>query len=453
MLSNASFNALLKTLEEPPAHAIFILATTELHKFPATIVSRCQRFDFRRIDSSLVVERLTKLAEREGVSVEKSVLEAVARRAGGSMRDAESVLGQLFVLGSKIGWDEASMVMPHSNREDALALAELLLSGDARGGLALIHRLRDEGMELGQFTADFVEFMRELLLAKLGAVPPAESVAEMNDLAGRMDSGKLLRWIDRFNRRRYEQKGAEIPELPLELAIVETCTEGQETGDKRQGFGKKPDGQKVPESGSQEVREPVILRAERSVVEKAESSIDEEKKTELSPLSQKNKQKERSPAHPDHDQDAAVAESAVSEAKVEASGASSESASGGQEDAPAAEAKVEAVDSPVEGVVGVEDVRSRWNELIGSVKEENPSLPILLMVAKVVGVVGRTVRVGLEYPFHREKLASIKNRAVVEQALSVIFGKPLSIEVVSVEPEQDKALDAVLNTFGGRVVG
>jgi DNA polymerase-3 subunit gamma/tau len=161
MLTDPAFNALLKTLEEPPSHVIFVLATTEPHKIPATIVSRCQRFDFRRIPLSEIAGWLTHIAEQEGLKVEPAALEYIARQGSGSMRDAISLLDQLTAYGSDtITLAQVQVVLGIAASQSVAELADNLIDGDLARGLELIDRVVGEGTEPRQYTREFVEYLR-----------------------------------------------------------------------------------------------------------------------------------------------------------------------------------------------------------------------------------------------------------------------------------------------------
>lgn len=165
MLSTSAFNALLKTLEEPPSQVVFILATTELHKVPETIVSRCQRFDFRTIDREHLVKRLGYIAQEEGFEVEPEVLNLIAARSGGYLRDAESTLGQLLALGEqKIGLDQAWFVLPRGNFESVRLLIGDVYSGDAKSCVEHVLTLAEEGADMKVFLGDVIKALRELYL-------------------------------------------------------------------------------------------------------------------------------------------------------------------------------------------------------------------------------------------------------------------------------------------------
>ncbi len=227
MLSASAFSALLKMLEEPPAHVVFILATTEPHRVPETIVSRCQRFDFHRIAPTDIVHRLTTLVSQEKLRAETLVLERIARLAQGSLRDAEGMLGQLIGLGeSTLTHELADLVLPRSNVTTAFELIATILAKDAVKGIELVQRLVDDGMHLGHFLHECVETSRLLLLAKIGsteglaALAPAErKTAEQLTERGTTLDFRLM--LEAFLRREREERSVSIPQLPLELAIVE----------------------------------------------------------------------------------------------------------------------------------------------------------------------------------------------------------------------------------------
>ncbi|MDP3793646.1 MAG: DNA polymerase III subunit gamma/tau [Candidatus Uhrbacteria bacterium] len=209
MLSGASWNALLKTLEEPPAYAFFILATTEWHKVPATIVSRCQRFEFRRIADQALAARVNELAKFEGWKIADDVTDLIVSRSEGCVRDAETLLGQLGSLGeSTITMDLAGLVIPPSHLPLAEALMELWANRDHPAALAEAQRLFDEGIPLLPLFDDLLLIVRRQLVASgQSDVPTAKfSPAELNDLA------LLL-----FERRRDVKAGVD-PLFALQLA-------------------------------------------------------------------------------------------------------------------------------------------------------------------------------------------------------------------------------------------
>lgn len=229
MLTDPAFNALLKTLEEPPPHVIFVLATTEPHKIPATIVSRCQRFDFRRIPLLEISHWLAHIAEAEELKVEPAALEYIARQGSGSMRDAISLLDQLTAYGSDtITLTQVQTVLGAVASQVVIELADSLIDGDLARGLDVINRVVGDGTEPRQFTREFVEYLRGLLLLKMGdgssllrASVPDETLARMEEQVTRLSPRTLLRATRLFNAAALEMKAGFLPQLPLELAFVE----------------------------------------------------------------------------------------------------------------------------------------------------------------------------------------------------------------------------------------
>ncbi len=232
MLTDAAFNALLKTLEEPPPHVIFILVTTHPHKIPTTITSRCQRFDFKRIPLQAIVDRLAYIAGEEGVTVEPAALELIAHSSTGALRDAVSLLDQLTSYGDKITVDQVQMVLGTVPSEAANKLVACLADGDIAGGLDLINGTVGDGADPRQFGRAVVETLRGLLLVQQGAGTrllnaTSEQAAEMEDLAERIPAGRLLRALRLFTGAVTDVRGGlqVIPQLPLELALVESIVE------------------------------------------------------------------------------------------------------------------------------------------------------------------------------------------------------------------------------------
>ena len=227
MLSTAAFNALLKTLEEPPNHAIFVLATTEIHKVPATILSRCQRYTFNRHNVSDTVNHLRQIAITEGYHIEAGVAEAIARAATGSMRDALSIFDQLMSYGS----GQVSMAMVQgllgvTAAQEVITLAEALLNSDVAAALQVVARVASQGADMRQFSRDIVQHLRLVMLVKADpngtAIEAAESEADaVRDQARRAQMGSLVYWLRRMSELDYELRTSPYGQLPLELAVVE----------------------------------------------------------------------------------------------------------------------------------------------------------------------------------------------------------------------------------------
>lgn len=227
MLSTAAFNALLKTLEEPPAHAIFILATTEVHKIPATVLSRCQRHEFRRIPVIDIVAKLEELADKEQLQVSTEVLELIARQSTGSLRDAISLLDQLSSTGKTINLELAQNVLGTATSQAVFEVIDALLACDPGEGLDHIHQALDTGSDVRQFTRQIVDYLRSLLLIQIGEVNPSNETPEMEDQlkdhAKKINTPDLISVIRLFNQAANESRATWQPGLPLEVAFIEAC--------------------------------------------------------------------------------------------------------------------------------------------------------------------------------------------------------------------------------------
>jgi DNA polymerase-3 subunit gamma/tau len=229
MLSTAAFNALLKTLEEPPAHAIFVLATTEIHKIPATILSRCQRHEFRRIPVADIVFNLKKLAEGENIQIDESALTLIARQSAGGMRDAISLLDQLASTGQAVTSELAQAVLGAATDQIVLDLINAVQAKDSAIGLAHIHTALDSGSDPRQFARQIVDYLRQLLLIKLGNANQVDATRETRTIMARhaqnFTTPDLLSVIKVFNTAAAEARISWQPSLPLEMAFVEAITE------------------------------------------------------------------------------------------------------------------------------------------------------------------------------------------------------------------------------------
>lgn len=225
MLSTAAFNALLKTLEEPPRHAIFILATTEVHKIPATVLSRCQRHEFRRIPVGEIVDQLKRIAEQEGIQAQAGALTLIARQSTGAMRDAISLLDQLASTGQVITLEIAQTVLGTAASQAVLDVVEALIERRADAGLDRIHAALDGGSDPRQFARQIVDYLRDLLLIRMGNSSQVDATAEMRaqmaSHAQKFTTAELLRIVRAFNYAAVEARSAWHPALPLEMAFVE----------------------------------------------------------------------------------------------------------------------------------------------------------------------------------------------------------------------------------------
>ena len=225
MLSTAAFNALLKTLEEPPSHAIFVLATTEIHKIPATVLSRCQRHEFRRIPVSIIVEHLRGIAEQEELVVEEDALKLVARQATGSLRDAISLLDQLASSEQDITLGLAQNVLGTAASQSVLTLVDAIIEQDAAQGLNSLQNALDKGSAPRQFARQIINYLRSLLLLQMGNAEQLDSSADVREKmkthASALSPSTLLKIIRVFNEAANKSRSFWQPSLPLELAFID----------------------------------------------------------------------------------------------------------------------------------------------------------------------------------------------------------------------------------------
>ncbi|HAF09162.1 MAG TPA: DNA polymerase III subunit gamma/tau [Chloroflexi bacterium] len=230
-LTNEAFNALLKTLEEPPAHVIFVLATTESQRIPATIVSRTQRFDLRRIPHQKMVQQLATIAMTEKWQVEPAALEAISRHAQGSLRDAESILDQVATFAEgKVRVDDVDELLGATDWEETSALYDAIAANDAAKAVGLVRTLVDDGRDLRLFVRRAMDHMRALVLVRASDMLPetaTESVAAvLRRQAPLFSLDRLAKIAHRLIETEQQLRTGEGTPLPLELALLDLTTEG-----------------------------------------------------------------------------------------------------------------------------------------------------------------------------------------------------------------------------------
>ena len=231
MLSTGAFNALLKTLEEPPEYVMFILATTEAHKIPVTILSRCQRYDFHRISNDTIADRLFELMKEEQIEVEEKAIKYVAKAGDGSMRDALSLLDQCiaFHLGEKLTYENVLEVLGAVDTEVFSKLLRQVIAGEVAAAIGTLGELVDEGREINQMVADFVWYMRNLLL--LQSSDDMEEVLEISkdnlealkEEASLVKPEVLMRYIRVFSELSNQIRFATQKRIMVEMAIIKLC--------------------------------------------------------------------------------------------------------------------------------------------------------------------------------------------------------------------------------------
>lgn len=239
MLTQEAFNALLKTLEEPPSHAIFILATTEIHKVLPTILSRCQRFDFRKIKTEEITKRLNLICSKEKIPIDQDALEFVAVNSDGCARDSESILQQVISIhsepvesmsGQKISLQDIQEILGVADIKSVSVLVNYLAGKDISKALMHINKLQDQGYDLAQFAKSCVNYLRKVMLVRvdpdLASLISSELTREQLDeilkQARGFSSQDLPKILDIFIHAQQNIKGSPLPQLALEMAVVES---------------------------------------------------------------------------------------------------------------------------------------------------------------------------------------------------------------------------------------
>ena len=380
MLSPGAFNALLKTLEEPPAHAIFILATTEGYKIPATVSSRCQRFEFRRILVSEMVSRLKRLCQQENLTVEDAALELVARQATGSLRDAESLLDQLVSGSSIVSLAQAQELLGASAGQSVQALVETLATQDLAGGLKVVNAAMDSGADPRQMARQVVDYLRQLMLVRLGNAALVEATAEtraaMARQAEQLEVPALLRAIRVFNAAANDSRGGWQPQLPLELAVVECAAP-------------------LPAAGPAVAAGPAFAQHASSA-----------------PVSR--------PAQAQAVQTAPVDAPARQPAARAASPRSAPAVSDVQP--PASSVQPEISDAPPPDDVSDSDVKSAWARLVATMREHDKPTQSLLNSCRVVALEGNILRLATHEFAYNKITGNTAARAKIEALAAEIFG-------------------------------
>lgn len=257
MLSNSSFNALLKTLEEPPAHVVFILATTESHKLPATIISRTQRFDFKRVKKDDIVSNLKNIARKEGIEIDDESLDLIAVSAQGGHRDAIGFLEKISSGSKKINKALTQSILGIAEANEVLQFIGAIFNFNPEEGLKIAHRLYENGVEVRQFNQNVLELLRKILLFKMSGKflfeDTEENLLNIEKLSEQKTKGEIIKLINIFMAAGNSLKDVAYPILPIEIAIVEAVADhDQELGQQRDNKGAtKVELKQIPETGKQ----------------------------------------------------------------------------------------------------------------------------------------------------------------------------------------------------------
>ncbi|HLW60701.1 MAG TPA: DNA polymerase III subunit gamma/tau [bacterium] len=413
MLTSEAANALLKTLEEPPPHAIFVLVTTEPHRLPATITSRTQRFDFRRISQTAIVERLRTMAESEGITAADDAFGLIARSADGALRDAESVLDQLsaFCQG-RITKADVLAVLGLIEEEVAHQVTDAVIAGDAAACLEIAHRVIAEGRDVRQILRSLVEHFRDLLVVAVVGDPRAivetseDRLETLRVQSARLTPGAILQQIRILTAAEAEVRFATQPRVVLEMALLKLSR--PEVDATIEGLAARVEAlERQGGSGS----------APRPAVERPPAPPKDETPTPGPGAPPARPSTRRSPRGPRSE----AAEAAPSPIAAAPAPAVAPSPAGPSEGATTG--------------VDLEVVLARWGRLMDEVKQRTRSVHAFLLESAPRAVEGSDLVLAVRHKFHLENLHEIKNRRLVEELLAVVVGVPLRLRLVLGETE------------------
>jgi len=410
MITKEASNAFLKTLEEPPPHAIFILATTEPHKVLATIMSRCQRFDFHRLSQSSVISKLNRICEKEDIKIAPEALRLIAKVTTGSLRDGENLLEQLVTYyGHEIELNQAQEMLGISGDLRIRELARHIVNKDITAGLKTINSVASDGLDLRQFNRELVDYLRELLLVKSGSEEvvdvTSDDLIEIKELAAGASLDYLLVAVKRFGE--IDLRLDNYSSLPLELAFVDCIL--ATTGAKEPVKTKQPE----PEVPA-EVTRPA--KSTRQATE-AKHGVKTEAKA------------------------AAPVKSA--EAKAE----------------PAETVKTpEAPPSPE-----MDDIRSRWKDFVNAMRGEGSKGNLdafLRSSCEPLSIEDNTLTLGFYHKFHKEYIEDPKYKHLVERKLHEVFGRSYQVRCVLTAAKakaktevESPLVKAAKESYGATIVG
>jgi DNA polymerase-3 subunit gamma/tau len=411
MITKEASNAFLKTLEEPPPHAIFILATTEPHKVLATIMSRCQRFDFHRLSQSSVISKLNLICEKEDIKIAPEALRLIAKVTTGSLRDSENLLEQLVTYyGHEIKLHQVQQMLGISGDLRIRELARHIVNKDITAGLKTINSVAGDGLDLRQFNRELVDYLRELLLVKSGSEEvldvTSDDLTEIKELAAGASLDYLLIAVKRFGE--IDLRLDNYSSLPLELALVDCILAS--TGAKEPVKAKQP-----------EPKEPAAVAVRPAKSTRPAQEAKTPAKTEA-----------KAPA---------PAESVETQAK------------------PDEAAKTPDMPSSPE----MDDIRSRWKDFVNAMRGEGSKGNLdafLRSSCEPLSIEDNTLTLGFYHKFHKEYIEDPKYKHLVEKKLHEVFGRSYQVRCVLTagkakgKPETESPLvKAAKESYGATIVG
>lgn len=379
MLSAGAFNALLKTIEEPPSYVIFILATTEVHKIPVTILSRCQRYDFKRISIDTIADRLRELMDEEKLDVEDKALRYIARMADGSLRDALSLLDQCisFYLGQTLTYDNVLDVLGTVDTRVFSQLLKLVNNQDVAGCIRILDEVEATGRELSQFVIDFIWYMRNLLLVKttenvndIIIDMATENLELLKNEAQTMDEDILMRYIRIFSDLSNQIRYAPRKRVLLEIALIKLCKPQME-----QNYESLINRIKILE---EKLEKGIVVKAESSKAKQVEEEPEPVKKQEILP---------------------------------------------------------EALPEDLKKVASI------WNNIIGQVTKKAPALGSTLSGATLSVDDNMGLMVVVANDFDKDLIDSEKNRKIINEIITKMLQKSVQINVRCIDKDKENMKD------------
>lgn len=429
MLSIGAFNALLKTIEEPPAHVIFILATTEQHKVPETIISRCQQFGIAPLTQQQIIDRLQQISQKEGAEIEAEALEIIATAADGGMRDAESMLTQIMSLeDKKITVEEVNNILGTSSKQNVIEFSQSLVNRDLTSTLAKIDFLQTGGIDLKNFNKSLLSYLRNLMLIKSAPKNYAnlvtgltkEQIAQANELTKKIQLRSILRLIELFQKSLEQFKITTLPSLPLELATIEFLTDEK----------KKPTSLKLKEKS--------VLTSPTNIP----SEVDNQ---HIATTLRKNPLPEEK-------------QEAVTLAKIKPTIQKEKITKATEETIKMKKKNLQKIKKHV----NLSMVLDQWSVILENIQPLNHSVHALLKNCAPIGIIEDKLYIKAKYSFYKAKLNEIKNKLTIQQVVAKIINT--SLKVVFVDEQEAKRLTftpeesdknplyAAMKLMGGKII-
>lgn len=392
MLTTEAFNALLKTLEEPPPHVMFILATTEPHRLPATVISRCQRFDFRRVSLEEQSERLKLICEKEGITAEEEAIQYIARLSDGGMRDALSILDQIASFsGGQVSYQQVLEMTGGIASRQFAELAQTLLASDVGGMLQMIDGFMQEGKSADKCMENLLYYFRDLLMVKM--VPQADKLTErvldprdFAEIAESFSKSQLFMIIDTLNHYQTEMKYAVQPQTLFEVALLKICTIPKEDIDGASATAR---------SSAADASEVSQLRRQLSELEaKLERALQGGVSAVAGSGASAPAGSNRSPAR-------SSAPRVASKAKIPSN----------------LDRYIAERHSPA-----FMEIQNKWNQILQAVKEEKVTIHAWFMNGEPVSVLEDAVLVAFKNDIHRETTEKPANKQLIENVMARQLG-------------------------------